>query len=145
MAQGPFAALIARRQIKTPGGSFAVRGLSPDDVFTIYRRHAGEVAGWFDRLQAGGVDISLNAAPVLIGSLLDTAPAIAAEVIALASDAGVDDEVLADVRRLPLSPQASALEAIAELTFTQEMPPKKLLEIVVRMGRSLSAPETPAT
>lgn len=145
MSKGPFAALIVRRDIKGPGGKFSVRGLSADDVFALYRRHTGELAAWFEKLGSGEARVSLNATTMLAGTLLDTAPLIAAEIIAAGTEAGADDETIADIRKLPLSVQASALEAIGELTFTQEMPPKKLLEIVVRMSRSLSETETPAT
>lgn len=144
MATGLTAALIARRTISTPGGSFAVRGLSPHDVFAIYRRRAGEMALWFERMQASD-RFSLDAMPAVATSLLDTAPDIGAELIAAAADAGTDAEAVGIARQLPIGVQVEALEAIASLTFTQEMPPKKLLEIVVRMARGLTAPTPPAT
>lgn len=143
-ATGLTAALIARRTINTPGGEFSVRGLSPQDVFSIYRRRAGDLALWFDKLQ-GAENFSLDAMPAIATSLLDTAPDLGAEILAAAADAGTDPGAIAIAMQLPIGTQAEALEAIADLTFTQEMPPKKLLQIVVRMARSLNGPETPAT
>lgn len=143
MTTGLSAALIARRTIETPGGDFAVRGLSPTDIFAIYRRHTGALAHWFERLQTGG-GIALDNSAMIVGTLLDAAPEIMAEVIAAAAD----KPDLADVARsLSISVQTTALEVIGELTFTQEMPPKKLIETVVRMMGSLTAPTTtgPAT
>lgn len=144
MSTGLTAALIARRNIQTPGGTFAVRGLSTQDVFGIYRRRAGEMALWFDKLQASE-SFNLDAMPAIATSLLDTAPDLAAEIIACGADAGNDAEAVAVAKSLALGVQAKALEDIADLTFTQEMPPKKLLQIVVRMARSLTGPEAPET
>lgn len=143
MASGLTLALIDRRTIKASGGEFSVRGLSPQDVFCIYRRHAGDMALWFDKLQ-GTADLSLDAAPALAASLLDTAPGLCAEIIAAGADAGTDEEAIGIAKMLSLGVQAEALKAIADLTFTEEMPPKKLLEIVTQMARSVNSP-TPST
>lgn len=149
MVSGLTEALIAKQEVEVPGGGkFAVRGLSPTDVFAIYRNHTGEMGAWFEKLRAGEAELSLNAAPQLATSLLDTAPQLAAELIAAGAGDGngaPEPEMVAIARRLPISAQASALQKIAGLTFTQEMPPKKLLEIVVQMARSLSGPETSET
>lgn len=146
MASALTFALIPKRMIEVPdGGEFAVRGLSPSDAFSIYSRHAGELGQWFEKLQAGTVELSIDAAPALASSLMKTAPALVAEIIAAAAGEGLDEEAIQVATQLSVSVQASALEAIGELTFTQEMPPKKLLEIVVKMAGNLSGSATPAT
>lgn len=141
MAGGLTQALIRRREIEVPdGGAFSVRGLTAEDAFVIYADHAGELGLWFEKLQSGTGDVSLDAAPVLAASILKSAPGLCAEIIAAACDAAGDPESIAIARQLPIGVQAMALEAVAEMTFTQEMPPKKLMEIVVRMMSNLTSP-----
>ena len=140
MTQGLTQALIQRREIKAPGGSFTVRGLSPADIFAIYARHTGELGLWFEKLQTQQLDISFEAAPTLVASLLDSAPILAAEIIAAACGQVGDEEAISIARDLSISVQVSALEAVGQLTFTEEMPPKKLLEIVVQMASQIAGP-----
>lgn len=123
------------RTIKLPGGgSFDLHGIDLDDALAIYQRHAGELSTWFDRLvlqtaEAGEATFSFDGA--IASALLDGAPTIAAEIIARAM--GHDDPaVVGIVKNMPLSPKVAALQAVADLTFTEDMPPKKMFEIFIQ-------------
>lgn len=130
---------IATHSIKVPGGGeFAVRGLSLADLTGLYRAHSGELGLWFERF-VGGSSNSSDAMADVIASVIASAPHLAARAITLAS--GDDsEEAYAVAQQLPLGVQTEALGAIGRLTFTEDMPPKKVLEIVIRMAAGLVGP-----
>lgn len=136
------ASLIAREQVKVPGGEgFAVAGLSLPAIIDLCRRQFDDMRTLFDTLIAsvgGNETLSLDNANAISGNLLELAPRVAGEIIAVA--AGFEPaagEVFTD---LPVSVQLDALQKIADLTFTEEMPPKKVLETVVRHLAALVNP-----
>lgn len=126
--------LVAERVEVAGGRGFDVSGLSLDAILTVVQRHKEDAGELFDTLvaQVGKDDgISLDQAEWLGGALLSAAPAIAAEIIALA--AGYQSQEAADIfRQISMPSQIDALDKIARLTFTSEMPPKKVFETVVR-------------
>ncbi len=134
--------LILERAISAPGGVFTVRGLSGDEVVGLFTRQRESLSGLYDRLLVVtpvGPRLSLESGPALGALLLHEAPAIVAEVIAMAAGP-VSDEAVRVARQLPFPTQLAAIEAIAELTFHSETPPKKVLEAVVKaMGGIASA------
>ncbi len=128
-------ALIQEREIHTSGGTFTVGGLDSEAIFGLFQRRRDEIGAFYARIigaAQGGVAITLDQANSLASGLIADAPEIAAEIIAMASGEP-DDEYVAIARALPFPTQIAALEAIADLTFTSEMPPKKVLETVVKM------------
>lgn len=138
MIKGLTRGVIKTSDIQIPdGGSFTVRGLSLPDILQIYNRHTGELGAWFERLSGGG-DSDLQPANIA-QTLMSAAPALAAEIIAFGSGNG-DDETIAIASDLPLAAQIEALQAIADMTFTESMPPKKVLEIVIQAARAAAIP-----
>lgn len=134
MSKGLTFDLISDRVIKTTGGEFSVRGLALADLIAMVEHSREALSDLFDRLVVqgdGGPQLSLEQAGTLGGTLLAESPAIAALIIATAAGP-VTDEALQVAAALPVAVQVAALEAIAEQTFTSEMPPKKVLEIVVK-------------
>lgn len=150
----------AESKVEIPGGdSFAVRGLSPDMVLSLYNRHAGQLSALFDSAMASarGDEGAALDVQMLAGSLIADAPAIMAELIALASgshpaQSHVDTDALvnplgltdweldvAAARALPLPVQVDALTKVAEVTFTSAMPAPKFLAVVVKMAASTTA------
>jgi len=130
------AELITTQRVSTAAGKgFDVAGLSLDVILRLFRRHASAFNGLFDQLmqKAGdGPAISLQQADWLGGALLAATPRIAAEIIAEAAGHGSPEA--ADLYQLlPAPVQLDALDKIAALTFTSEMPPKKVMEIVARI------------
>jgi hypothetical protein len=128
-------ALIATREIVTSGGSFTVRGLDAEAIFGLFNRRREELSALYSTVlsdNGGQATISLEQANLLAGQLISNAPEIASEIVA-AGAGPVNDEALAIARMLPFPTKLAALEAIAELTFTSEMPPKKVFEIGIKM------------
>lgn len=121
--------------IEFSGGKFAVRGLSLDDVAFLVARNKDSLSSLFDQFQEQG-DLSADGAAAFIIPLIETAPRLAAEVIACGSGDADDWEV---ARRLPFPVQVEALESIIDLTFSAEGGPKKVLEAVVRLAQGTSA------
>lgn len=123
--------LVTSRVEVAEGRGFGVSGLPLNAVLDICRRHWEELRGLFERLTAEVEGVSLDQASWLGGALLGASPRIAAEIISCA--AGHPSPEAADIyERLPFPVQLDALDKIAALTFTSEMPPKKVIETVVR-------------
>lgn len=134
---GLTASLLASKTVKTSGGEFAVRGLSLNDIVSVFGTHRQAIEDLFNRIfvvdggkvgMAEEVDVDM-----IIATVVGEAPLVAASIIATAADS-TDDEGFAVALRLPGPVQIAALMAVAELTFTTEMPPKKVLEIVIQLA-----------
>lgn len=150
-------------KVEVPGGgSFAVRGLDPDMVVGLYQRHAGQLSEVWDSAmaRAQGKDITADVHGMVAG-LIGDAPQIMAELIAIASgsqptDTYVDpdttvnplgltdyDRDVVAARRLPLPVQVDALQKVAGLTFSSDMPPGKFLAVVVQIAGATTAAFNP--
>jgi hypothetical protein len=125
---------------------FTVRGLSPNDALGLYYRHAGELSALYDKF-AGQVR---GGAEILSGDILQAGvgivsgtPRVMAEIIVLACDISPSDADwdlwVANVLRFPAGVQMDALQKIATLTFSSDMPPGKFLGLVLEMARSAQA------
>lgn len=121
--------------IEFSGGKFAVRGLSFDDIAFLVARNKDSLSNLFNQFQDQG-DLSLDNASAFILPLIETAPRLAAEIIACGAGDADDWEV---ARQLPFPVQVEALEGIIDLTFSAEGGPKKVLEAVVRLAQGTSA------
>ena len=139
-------------KVDTPGGSFAVRGLTTDMVVGLYQRHRGELGTLFDDLTANAKTGSQNDITNIVVGGLHAAPTIAAELVALASGSRPDDVAVEpgetdtnwardvqQARDLPLPIQVDALQKVAEQTFTSDMPAGKFLAVVIKMAGSATA------
>lgn len=134
------------------GQSFTVTGLTPNHIFGLYHRHRGQLAALFEKVVADGGAPNVDDVAAMGQTLINSAPLVMAEIIALASGADpfdtspVDPDVpdgatmwqsdLTLAAGLTLSVQLDALQKIGNLTFTPEMPPKKFLSALVEMIRS---------
>lgn len=129
---------IPRSQVKTPGGDFAVRGLSLEDLVHLHRTHTSEFGGVFDQFRdwASTEDGELPPLDQFVAKLLYQAPVLAARVIAIAADEDTDAG-LEVARRLPPLVQAEALQEIGRLTFRSEADVKKMLTLVIQQVRAL--------
>lgn len=112
------------------GESFAVRGLSIEDLVVVVEQHQAELTPLFNQVQAG--EVSLTDTSVLATLLFKQAPRAAAHVIARAEDPLADEQDVVAAKGLPFPVQLDALEKIAELTF-KSAAPKKVGEMVIRM------------
>lgn len=138
------------------GVTFTVRGFSPNDALGLYHRHRGELSALFDQFTAKAKATDGDVDPTDIAHLganmVSGAPRIMAEIVAVASgskpphdDASDDGEFEADVEaalNLSAGVQMDALQKVADLTFTPDMPPGKFLAVVVSLAQSATASMT---
>lgn len=127
------------REIKLPGGkrSFTVRGLALTDISNIIRARSNDIEAFYVKFSegmgmgdaAGDPKYASVMATKFGSSLLTSAPDLAADIIAYASD---EPTLAHTVRKLPFPVQIEALEAIGELTFTEEDSLKKAVATVVK-------------
>lgn len=110
------------------GNSFAVRGLSLNDVAVLIRTHFPDLDALFD-LFDGVENMQPDQMKALALTLVTNAPGFVANVIALA--AGEGDA--SDAERLPAPVQLQALFDIGELTFTEVGGVKKSLETITAL------------
>ena len=125
--------------VQTSGGPLPVRGLSLDHVLGLFYRHRPEVTAFYDAVlgSSSKSDITPDDLTLIALRMIDLAPTLVAEVIALAGgtdarDPDFDNEVGLARYRLNLSEQLDALEKIAAQTFTSDMPPGKIAALVIQ-------------
>lgn len=135
---------IPEELVKTPGGDFAVRGLSLDDILTLAGRHLPLMSELFDTFSGNSLDApdgSFDKATTgqVAAALARTAPDAVADVITLAGGYGLDDkEALKAAKNLPFPVQIDALEKVGKLTFTSEDALGKSVAAVVQMMQGAS-------
>lgn len=93
---------IPTATIETAGGSITVRGLAFDDLHQLIQRGHGEA---LTPLLSGDLNIA---------DLIADAPALVADVIALAAD---EPDAAATIARLPISLQTRLLTDVYRLTL----------------------------
>lgn len=134
------------REIKLPNGvMLVVRGLALSDVTRIFRAHADDIETMFSSFSQDKDAIVPTGDPKYAqtavatkfgGELLSNFPMVAADIIAYAAD---EPTLAHKARKLPFPIQLEALQAIAELTFTEEDALKKVAEIVIQMVAKTTA------
>lgn len=117
--------------ISTPGGSFAVRGISLSDVMTIANTHGPALAMVFGKL-VNGDKVSVQDVRTLIASIAPQVPDLVAAIIASAAD-DYSEEGVKMAGKINFQYQVEALEAIFHNTFQSEAELKKFMESVIRM------------
>lgn len=113
---------------------FDVRGLSLSDTLAIYWRSPQELSSLFEDL----VSDFKNGFPIdAIYKATSSVPDIIAQTIAFAAGYKYDDadfwEQAEKFKILPIGAQVDALNEIASLTFSSDMPPKKMLGLLLEM------------
>ena len=129
---------IPTSQVETPGGSFAVRGLSLEDIVNLYNEHTEQAGSLFDQFNKWAAADGDDLPPLdqFIALLISQAPILVARVIAKAADEDTP-EGLHMARRLAPIEQADALEKIGKLTFRSEEDVKKMLALAIRHAKNL--------
>lgn len=116
--------------VEIPGGSFAVRGISPTEIEHLAREHRATLGALFDQFknQTGTDDQVIEAG----AGLLMEAPELMARIICLGAD---EPDAFDFAIKLPTAVQFAALSKIISLTFTVEGDLGKLVATVLnRMG-----------
>lgn len=120
-------------QVETPGGSFAVRGLSLEDMVILMNAHQAEVGTLFDQFRDWAMTEGDDKPPVgqFVAIVASQAPALIGRIIAMAADAD-SPKGIEHARKLPPSDQAQALEKIGHLTFRTEEELQKMIGLAIR-------------
>jgi hypothetical protein len=124
--------LVTSRVETAEGRGFDVSGLPLNAVLDICRRHWDELAWLFERLTADGTAVSLDQANWLGGALLSVHRRACRRDHLVCCRAPGARGGRSCSSAWPFPVQLDALDKIAALTFTSEMPPKKVIETVVR-------------
>ena len=125
---------IARETVKTPGGEFAVRGLSTSDIIVLVREHKDFLTEVFAKVSPGAKDQIVEFSEIAAYAIAN-GPMTVARVIALAADSPDEVEVAA---ALPFPVQLEALETIGKLTFEVSGGVKNVLETVIRLSQGMT-------
>lgn len=133
--------VLATASVKVSDGvQFAVRGLSPYDVATLYSRYQDEMANLFRRvMDKANTDQTVDVETDVIMK----APELVAAAITLASSIDPADnetflKAMSTARQLPVGAQVDALEKIGGLTFTSDMPPGKFVRLIVEIMQGMT-------
>ncbi|MDR3474323.1 MAG: hypothetical protein P4M09_21950 [Devosia sp.] len=122
---------------------FEVRGLSFNDVTQLVMLHRETIERIFATFSGRDPNsISEADASDVILSMIDSAPALVAHIVALGADdlANFDEYV-----KLPMGAQVEAIEKIGELTFATGGGPKKLFGLAMKLvgqGKTRMSPAT---
>lgn len=119
---------LLRDTVEIPGGeSFSVRGLSYADLTQLLGKHGEVLSEFFQAVVNGDVQAAPEDFGVLAGNVVMRAPAMAADIICLATDEADDPEAFGIALSLPFPKQTEALSKIGKLTFATEDDVKKFL------------------
>jgi len=116
--------------------SFAVRGLSTEDVAHILPRYGSDVVMLLGGVLAGQ-QVDTSTLPTMLKTVVTETPGLVAEVIARAAD-DPSPKGVGRARKLPLPVQIAALTAIYYNTFTSESELKNFVGIIVKLVTTTS-------
>lgn len=107
----------ARHEMSISGGSLSLRGLSLEDVSSLVNHHLRDLEAIFNLFTNGGIerldDIQFER---LAMSIVQEAPGLAANLIAIASD---EPEEAKQAAKLTFPVQIAALTTIGDMTFRE--------------------------
>lgn len=121
-------------QVETPGGNFAVRGLSLEDLTILMKDHTDEVGTLFNQFRTWALaDNTPEKAPVhqFLVRVIAQTPQLISRVIARAADEDTEMGIRM-ARGLVMEDQVKALETIGGLTFRSEEALQKMLQLAIR-------------
>ena len=131
------------RVFSLKGGSFTVKGISLTEFTTLIRHHMPDLEAIFDlgsQVLAGKTELTEDDVTQLAIAFAEQAPALAANVIALAS--GEEGEkAVSGARALPFPVQVDVIVAIVGLTFDEVGGVKKALGSIAGLLTSTKAEE----
>lgn len=134
--------------VETSGGPLSVRGLSFDHIYGIFIRRSALVGQLFEMVMRDfkASEMDGEKAAELLVKMIHIAPDVVGEIIALGAGADPRDteNFIGDVgiaKALVISEQIDALQKIAELTFTSDMPAGKVFGLVLKLMGVVPSPK----
>jgi hypothetical protein len=127
-----------RVDIPFKGGSFQVKGLSLDDVSVLMKHHLTDMDELLELYSRNvSQDIAVAATAQYAVTLVREAPALVANVLALAAE---EPDSVDNARRLPIPTQIEALKVIGRLTFEEAGGAKKFFESLKDLAMRVRPP-----
>jgi hypothetical protein len=134
---------IPMDSVDTPAGSFAVRGLSLEDLTLLYHDYTAEFGDLFTQFRDWAMTKGDDLPPMeqFLTVLIMQAPRLAASAIVYAADTPPEQrkEAVNLVVKLDTASQHEVLATIGRLTFRTEEDVKKMLELLLRTVQNLTA------
>jgi hypothetical protein len=130
--------------VETPGGNFAVRGLSLSDCMVLAAEHGPALVKVFESAKAEVETLDDKGLATIAKSLLSSAPLACAHMIALAAQTAGEEPAIEEAASLPVPFQIDALVKVAKLTFVSEAVAKNLVETVVEAAVAAAKFRPPA-
>lgn len=128
--------VVAEGEVNLPDGqSFKVRALNLTDLVKIFQKYANYLEDIFQQRAAAATDGSPLDMQSSLVMLLEVAPQVAYEVIALADPTVTEDDMdkaVAAVGSLPATSQLMALVEVVSLTLHSEEELEKLLGMLTQ-------------
>lgn len=121
-------------QVETPGGSFAVRGLSLEDLTILMKDHTEEVGTMFNQFRDWAMSEDTPEKPPVhqfLVRVIAQTPSLINRIIARAADEDTARGIAAAGKLVP-EDQAEALQKIGELTFRSEEGMRKMMQLAIR-------------
>lgn len=121
---------------------FSVRALGLTDIASLIEVHLHDLDQLFSRIAVGGDVFAPDVGDSIIYTLVEDAPIIVAQIIALAAD---EPAAIEAAGKLPAPVQLDTLIKVFNLTFTDYGGPKKFIETVMMIyaKRATIVPNSP--
>lgn len=116
-----------------PQQSITVRGIALDDIMKLFRVHGPDIIKLYDQLTKDKAKLESGDSAQMVLQALEQAPDLVADLIVLATDATNTKAAHAVAKRLPVTVQLKALEAIMRLTLEDHGGVGELIETILRM------------
>jgi hypothetical protein len=125
-----------RKDIAVGVGSLSLRGLNLDDISLLMSAHSDKLFSAFQQFESIVKSDNPESAVIarLVFDLINEAPQVAADIIALAAD---EPDHHQNARKLPFPVQVQALITVANLTFEAGGGLGELKAALVSVGRGL--------
>jgi hypothetical protein len=127
--------------VEISGGSFLVKGLSPNSISTLVRANLPELEMVFTKLgDMSNGNIGAMSMESIVVTVADIAPSIISNIIALAAaeDAPLT-ELVEGANQMSIGAQIKAVTEIAELSFVEVGGVKKFIGLVMEKLKKLPA------
>jgi hypothetical protein len=126
--------VLPKETVEFSGGTFAVRGLSFNDVLTLVNDHRPAIEPLFLQAISGGLPTGDQFELGMM--LVEKAPDVVAQAVALAAD---EPDAAEMFKKLPIDVQLDAIERVMRVTFALVGDPKKFVQTLLRIVESTKA------
>lgn len=116
-----------------PAQTITVRGIALDDIMKLFRVHGPDLIKLYDNLTKDKAKIENGDSAQIVLQAAEQFPDMVADLIVLATDSPSTKAAHAVAKRLPITVQLKAMEAITRLTLEDHGGVGELVETLLRM------------